>query len=70
MTPGDTLTPDEVAEVTGKRRAAAQAAALAKLGIPFTFSGRSVRVERYIAQAHALLPEVTTRKGVDLSRVR
>lgn len=66
----DTLTPDEVAKVTGKRRAASQAAVLAKLGIPFAFSGRSVRVERLIAQAHALLPEARPTGGVDMSRVR
>lgn len=66
----ETLTPAELADVTGKRRAASQAAALAKLGIPFVFSGRSVRVERLIAQAHALIPEARPAGGVDLSKVR
>ena len=65
----DDLTPAEVVEITGKKRAAAQAAALAKLGVPFVFLGRAVRVARNVAQAHALLPD-RVRAGVDLSRVR
>ena len=65
----DDLTPAEVIEITGKKRAASQAAALAKLGVPFVFLGRAVRVARNVAQAHALLPE-RARGGVDLSRVR
>ncbi len=64
-----TLTPDEVAKITGKRRAAAQAAALARMGVPFAFLGRAVRLERAVALAHALLPEGRP-SGVDLSRVR
>jgi hypothetical protein len=67
----DDLTPEEVAAVTGKRRAASQAAALARLGVPFTFSGRSVSLGRIVAQAHALLPQSQqTKGGVDLSRVK
>ena len=65
----DDLTPAEVAEVTGKTRAASQAAVLAKRGVPFVFLGRAVKVARIVAQAHALLPE-RMRSGVDLSRVR
>lgn len=66
----DTLTPAEVAEVTGKRRAASQASVLAKRGVPFTFLGSAVRVSRQVAQAHALLPEPRKPAGVDLSLVR
>jgi hypothetical protein len=67
----DTLTPTELAEVTGKRRPATQAAVLARLGIPFEFLGRAVRVSRQIAQAHALLPQPKRSPGgVDFSRVR
>lgn len=40
----DELSPAELAEVTGKKRAAAQAAALAKLGVPFVFLGRAVKM--------------------------
>ena len=63
------LTAAELYAITGKRRAASQAAVLARLGVPFAFSGRSVSVERAVATAHALLavPKV---QGVDLSRVR
>ena len=68
--PDDTLTPTELAEVTGKRRAATQAAVLARLGIPFEFLGRSVRVSRLVAQAHALVPEPKRKTGVDFSLVR
>jgi hypothetical protein len=71
--PTDTLTPAEIAEITGKRRAAAQAAALAKLGIPFAFLGRAVRVSREVASAHDLLPQTSKRPdsgGVNLALVR
>jgi hypothetical protein len=69
MTPA-TLTDAELIAVTGgKRRAAAQAAALAKLGVPFRFLGRTVEVARTVAQAHALLPD-SRPAGIDFSRVR
>jgi hypothetical protein len=68
--PAETLTAAEIAKITGKQRAASQAAVLAKLGIPFAFSGRSVTVQRLIAQAHELLPEQRPAGGVDLSKVR
>lgn len=63
------LTPAEVVAATGKRRAASQAAVLARLGVPFAFLGRSVSVDRAVALAHALLPN-SRPAGVDLSRVR
>lgn len=66
----DELTPDEVAEVTGKRRAAAQAAQLARLGVPFVFLGRAVKVARTVATAHALLPQSRAAGGVDFSKVK
>ena len=67
----DALTPAELAEVTGKRRAATQAVVLARLGVPFEFLGRAIRVSRVIARAHALLPdERRPAGGVDMSRVR
>mgnify|MGYP000902553684 FL=1 len=52
----DRLTPAELVTATGKRRAASQAAVLARMGVPFTFLGRSVLVDRAVAMAHALLP--------------
>lgn len=67
MTP--TLSPAELVTVTGKRRAASQAAVLARKGVPFSFFGHAVSVERAVALAHALLTE-TKPAGVDLSRVR
>jgi hypothetical protein len=63
------LTSAELFTITRKRRAAAQAAVLARLGVPFVFSGRSVVVDRAVAAAHALLA-VPKNQGVDLSRVR
>lgn len=63
------LTPAELVEATGKRRAASQAAVLAKLGVPFAFLGRSVVVDRTVAMAHALLPH-SRPTGLDLSQVR
>ena len=66
----DDLTPAEVAAITGKKRAASQAAALARMGVPFAFLGRAVKVARAVAQAHALLPHARQASGVDFSRVR
>lgn len=65
-----TLSPSELFAITGKRHVAAQAAVLAKLGVPFEFLGRSIKVDRVVARAHALLPEAQRTGGVDLSRVR
>lgn len=64
-----TLTAEELLEVTKKRRAASQAAVLARMGVPFEFLGRSVKVDRAVALAHALLPNARP-TGIDLSRVR
>lgn len=67
----DDLTPAELAAITGKTRAASQAAALARLGVPFVFLGRACKVARTVAAAHALLPERRPAAGgVDFSRVR
>lgn len=67
----DELTPAELAQVTGKARAASQAAVLAKRGVPFVFVGHAVKLARAVAQAHALLPERQARAGgVDFSAVR
>lgn len=63
------LSPAEIVEITGKTRAASQAAVLAKMGVPFAFLGRSVSVDRAVAMAFALLPNARP-VGVDLSRVR
>ncbi len=41
----DDLTAAELAEITGKRRVVSQAAVLAKLGVPFQFLGRAIRVQ-------------------------
>ena len=68
-TMSQTLTAAELVEATGKRRAASQAAVLARRGVPFAFLGRSVLVDRAVALAHALLPNARP-TGIDLSRVR
>ena len=66
----DDLTAAELTEITGKRKAAQQAAVLARLGVPFVFLGRAVKVGRTVAQAHALLPEARRPAGIDYSTVR
>ena len=66
----DHLTATEVAEITGKKRAALQAAVLARQGVPFVFLGRTIKVARAVAQAHALLPERQRTAGIDFSAVR
>lgn len=66
----DTLTPAELTAATGKTRAASQAAVLARMGVPFVFLGRAIRVDRAVATAHALLPQTRQHQGVDFSRVR
>lgn len=53
----DELTPQELAEVTGKKRPAAQAAELARRGIAYGFTGSRVRVQRAVALAYELLPQ-------------
>lgn len=53
----DTLTADELRAITGKAQAKSQAAALARLGLPFRFTGRAVLLERAVAKAHELLPQ-------------
>lgn len=66
----DTLTADELRAVTGKAQAKSQAAALARLGLPFRFTGRAVLLERAIARAHELLPKQTSGGGVRLDKAR
>lgn len=63
------LTPAEVAAATGKTRPASQAAALAKRGIAYVYTGSKVRVSRAVAQAFELLPQAQS-AGVDLSKVK
>ena len=65
----DELTPQELAQATGKKKPAAQAAELARRGIAYAFTGSRVKVERAIALAYELLPQSQNR-GVDLSKVR
>ena len=64
------LTPAELTAATGKARAASQAAVLARRGVPFVYSGSSVRVARTVAQAHELLPPPARSGGVNFGAVR
>jgi hypothetical protein len=66
----DELSPAELAAITGKSRVVSQAAVLAKLGVPFVFLGRAIRVSRQVAQAHELLPKSRAVSGVDFSLIR
>lgn len=68
----DTLTPSELAAVTSRKRTAAQAAALARRGVPFRFEGRRVLVERAVASAHGLLSDVPApqQSGINFAAVR
>jgi hypothetical protein len=70
LTNADELTPAELIEITGKKRAALQAAVLARQGVPFVFLGRAVKVARAVAMAHALLPERQRPAGIDFNAVR
>lgn len=63
------LTPAELAEVTGRKRVYAQAAELARRGVPFRFLGKAIEVSRDVAAAFAILPQQRSR-GVDFSQVR
>ena len=65
----DELTSDEVAAITGKRKASAQAAELARRGIAYVYTGSRVKVQRAVALAYELLPQQQTR-GIDFSKVR
>lgn len=69
MPPRENLTPAELVQITGKRDAASQASVLARRGIPFVFAGRSVAVDRRVAEAHLALPG-DGRRGVDMEAVR
>lgn len=66
----DDLTPEEVARATGKKSPKAQAAALARKGIAFAFTGQRVRLQRAVALAYELMPQDSQRRGVDFSKVR
>ncbi len=63
------LTADEVAAITGKKKASAQAAELARRGIAYVYTGSRVKVQRAVALAYELLPQQQTR-GIDFSKVR
>lgn len=65
----DELQPHEVEAVTGRKKPAAQAAELARRGIAYVFTGRSVKVRREVAVAFELLPQ-TTARGIDFGKVR
>lgn len=65
----DELTPDELRAITGRTRAAAQAAVLARRGIAYVYTGTRVRVVRAVAMAYELLPQ-HARTGIDLGKVR
>ena len=65
----DSLTPAEVAAITGTPKPARQAAELAKRGIAYVFTGSRVRVDRAVALAYELLPQPQNR-GIDFSKVR
>lgn len=56
MNPGDVLSKTELQAITGHARPTTQAAKLARLGVPFRFTGRAVVVERVAATLHELLP--------------
>lgn len=62
------LSADEVEAVTGKRKAAQQAAELARRGIAYVYTGSRVRVARSVALAYELLPKRST-NGPDWSKV-
>lgn len=70
MTDQSDLTPAEVADLTKQKRADRQAAALAKMGVPFRFGGGIVSVRRAVAQElpQWLAKMNTSRPRLDLIR--
>lgn len=64
--PDDILSASELQAITGKARVYMQAGELAKRGIPFSFNGRAIRLQRVIALAHELMPERPPGGGVRL----
>lgn len=66
----DVLSPSELQAVTGKAQAKTQAAALARLGVPFRFTGHKVIVERVVADAHDLLPKPAGSSAFRWDRIR
>ena len=56
MKPDDVLSTTELQVITGHARPTTQAAKLARMGVPFRFTGRAVVVERVAATVHELLP--------------
>ena len=55
--PDDVLSKTELQVITGHAQPKTQAAKLARLGVPFRFTGRAVVVERVAAMLHDLLPK-------------
>lgn len=66
----DTLTAAEIKAITGKAQPKSQAAVLARLGLPFRYTGRAVLLERSVARAHELMPSARPGGGVRLDLVR
>lgn len=63
------LQPHEVEAITQRKKPAAQAAELARRGIAYVFTGRSVKVRREVAVAFDLMPQPSVR-GIDFGKVR
>ena len=66
----DTLSASELQAITGKSQAKTQAAALARLGLPFRFTGSKVILDRAIAVAHEVLPKPAGSTGLRWDRLR
>lgn len=63
------LSPAEIAEVTGRKRVYAQAAELARRGVPFRFLGKAIEVSREVAAAFSIEPAKRPRE-FDYSKIR
>lgn len=63
------LSAAEVEAVTGKRKAAQQAAELARRGVAYVYTGSRVRVSRAVALAFELMPQ-RSGSGVDFGKIR
>lgn len=70
MTQEDPLSSSELQALTGKAQAKTQAAVLARLGLPFRFTGHKVILDRAIATAHDLLPKPAGASGLRWDRIR
>ena len=66
----DTLSPSELAAITGRRALRQQVARLVAMGIPFRFGGGAVEVKRAVAEELPQWRETQAKRAPRLDLVR